>query len=229
MKDLIIRSSCSSDAEFISTAIIEAEKSSTDKIPTCNIFSMTEKEYKDMLVEIFELDTENNEYSLKGFLIAELNGKSVGALNSWIEAVDSIPNSVYKSNLIFSFIDEEKLLHLKEKTPLLNTLTFSRTPGTIQLEYGYVVEEYRRRGIFTSLIIESIKRFSENYKVETILYKENYKSFNAFKKLNFSIKEEKICENNEIFEYYTYKNKVMMQIDSSLITQGLSIFRTGNK
>lgn len=45
-KKLIIRQAIISDAEFIATTIIEAEKSGTDNLGSANYFEITEEEYK---------------------------------------------------------------------------------------------------------------------------------------------------------------------------------------
>jgi hypothetical protein len=92
------------DIDFIIETIIESDKSSTNVISACNIFSLTELEYKGILRNILLSNVESNEYSLTGFLIAEIKNKKLGALASWVEGIDGKSNSFIKSSLIFAFV-----------------------------------------------------------------------------------------------------------------------------
>ncbi len=212
--DVLIRSANFDDIDFIIETIIEADKSGTNIISACNIFSITEYEYRELLKNILSENIPNNEYSLTGFLLAEREGKILGALNSWIEGLNGIPNNMIKSNLILSFIDKEKLLKNKERMNLINALTLEREKNAIQLEYGYVVKEERRKKIFTKLIIESIKKhfnLGSITKIQTMLFKENYPSYFAFEKLGFKVAQEKKCDEPEIFSIFPYNSKILME------------------
>ncbi|GAB6283341.1 MAG: hypothetical protein STSR0008_21040 [Ignavibacterium sp.] len=214
--NLMIRSANLNDIDFIIETIIEADKSSTNIISVCNIFSLREDEYRELLKNILSEDIPNCEYSLTGFLVAEREGKILGALNSWVEGLDGIPNSMTKSNLILSFIDKEKLLKNKEIMYLINALTLEREKNAIQLEYGYVVNDKRRKKIFTNLIIESIRKHfnsAHKAKVQTMLYKENYPSYLAFEKLGFKVTQEKKSDAPEIFSIFPYNSKVLMELN----------------
>jgi len=224
--DLIIRKATLNDIDFIIETIIESDKSSSTIVSACNIFKLSLNEYKELLREILELDFPNNEYSLSGFLVAEINGKPAGALGSWIEGIDGTSNAIYKSNLILNFIDSEKLSHLKEEATLINCLSFSRIFGTIQLEYGYVIPEFRRKGVFTKLIIKSIIKLA-NPKLppaaQTIVYTDNKQSFFSFRKLCFYVKEEKFTKDNRIFDYFAFNSKVMLELSAQCVNRLLEI------
>jgi hypothetical protein len=215
-ENLIIRPANQDDIDFVIETIIESDKSSTDVISACNIFSLTETEYKGLLKDILSANVENNEYSLTGFLIAEIKNKKLGALASWIEGIDGMPNSVIKSNLIFSFIERENLLKNKSRMHIVNALSMNRDLNTIQFEYGYVVEEKRRQKVFTALIIESIRKYfnlSQKLNVQAMLYPDNYKSFRAFEKLGFKVKIEKKSDEPDIYTVFAYNSKVLMELD----------------
>lgn len=224
--DLIIRQATLDDIDFIIETIVESDKSSSSVVSACNIFRLSLVDYKELLREILSLDFPNNEYSLSGFLVAEINNRLIGALGSWIEGADGTSNAIYKSNLILNFIDSEKLSHLKEEATLINCLSFSRIFGTIQLEYGYVLPEYRRKGIFSKLIIESIIKLA-NPKLppaaQTIVYTDNKQSFFSFRKLCFYVKEEKFTKDGRIFDYFAYNSKVMLELQSQCVNRLLDI------
>jgi len=72
IENLIIRQATADDIDFIIKTIIESDKSSTDVISACNIFSLSESEYKEILKNILAESIGNNEYDINGYLIAEL-------------------------------------------------------------------------------------------------------------------------------------------------------------
>jgi hypothetical protein len=51
---LIIRPATLDDVEFIATTIVEAEKSSTDKIGPANYFEVSESDYRNYLIQMLE-------------------------------------------------------------------------------------------------------------------------------------------------------------------------------
>ncbi|MCL5029597.1 MAG: hypothetical protein M1480_11355 [Bacteroidetes bacterium] len=216
IENLSIRQATFEDINFIIETIIEADKSSTDKISICNIFSLTKDEYKELLRNILLSGFENNEFSLKGFLIIKNKSNKFGALCSWVEGIDGIANNIISSNLILSFINRERLNNIKENMHLANSLSLDREQNVIQFEYGYVIENQRRKKIFTTLIVESIrKHFNSGHqaKVQTILYRDNYKSFLAFEKLGFKVKAERKNEDSDIYKIFSYNSKVLMELD----------------
>lgn len=211
-----LRKATIDDIEFIIETIIEAEKSNTSVISSCNIFSLTYDEYKEVLRNILTEDYKNYEYSISNFIIAEYGNEYVGALCSWIEGIDGTPSSVIKSSLLFDMVGREKIDQNQNKFKLVNQLTLERDKGTLQLEYGYVRKEYRRKGVFSTLIYNHIlKNFNNNgesLKVQSILFRENLISFNALEKFGFVISKEKRSIDREIYEIFPYNIKVMMML-----------------
>ena len=67
---LIIRPATLDDVEFIATTIIEAEKSSTDKIGPANYFGISESDYRNYLIQMLEEEIDGCELSISSFLIA---------------------------------------------------------------------------------------------------------------------------------------------------------------
>ncbi len=215
--NLKIRSASLNDIDFIVESIVEADKSSTNVISTCNIFSLKEDEYRDVLSQILHEDFPNSEYSLSGFLIAETGNEKIGALCSWVEEADGMSNALIKANLLMSFIEKEKLVLRGKKLEIINEMSFDRKPNSIQLEYGYVVESKRREKVFTQLILASIKKHLKLTMgvscIESILYEGNFNSYDAFIKLQFNIKLKRIVQNKDVYNIFPYNTKVLMNID----------------
>ncbi len=216
MDNLVIRQAEEKDIDFIIETIIEADKSGSNVISACNILNVNEIEYKDILKNILNDNIEGQEYGLSGFLVAELDNIPIGALGSWIEGAVGISSYILYSNILLFYLDKGKIPSILEKFKITKELSFRRETGAIQMEYGYVREEFRRRGVYTRLILESIKRYyPENKnikKAQGICFKDNYKSLNASLKIGFKIIDSKLSENNNIKNIFPYYEKVLLEL-----------------
>lgn len=223
IQNVNIRKAEEKDVEFLIDTIIEAEKSGTNKIVSCSLFLLTEEKLRNILKEILLKDVEDYEYSLSGFLIAEYNKKVIGALGSWIEELNEVPSSLIKANILIPYLDNKNLNIIKNRLRKLNHFGIKREKGAIQLEYGYVIPEFRRRGVFTKLIKENIKKhFNGNinpHKVETVLQKENYKSFNCYQKLKFDVTFETRIEDEELKQIFPYETKIQLTAKNDKLNQ----------
>lgn len=228
IQNVSIRKAEENDVDFIIDTIIEAEKSGTDKIVSCGLFLLTEKKLREILKEILLKDIEDYEYSLSGFLVAEYKKEVIGALGSWIEELNDIPGSIIKANILIPYLDINNLSIIKNRLRKLNNFGIKREKGAIQLEYGYVVPEFRRRGVFTKLIKENIKKhFNGNFnpnKVETVLSKDNYKSFNCYNKLKFDVSFEVKTEDEELLQIFPYDTKVQLTAKENRLNQIINEF-----
>ncbi|PIP77706.1 MAG: hypothetical protein COW85_07645, partial [Ignavibacteria bacterium CG22_combo_CG10-13_8_21_14_all_37_15] len=77
LNDLVVRNATPLDINFVIETIIEADKSGTPMSSACNILNLSEEEYKGILKDILNENIEGQEFSLSGFLIAELDGKPI--------------------------------------------------------------------------------------------------------------------------------------------------------
>jgi GNAT superfamily N-acetyltransferase len=220
--DLAIRQANEDDIEFILEAIVESEKSSSDVISSCNVFGLTEEKFKDIIRKVLREDIPGYDYYLSGFLIAEKDGEYIGALGSWVEAADETPSGIIKATILFPYLDKDKMRDISKNTRVVKGLTMGREPGTLQLEHGYTREHYRRQGVFTRLIKENILKNVEKHnkieKVQGALFKANYKSYNAHIKLGFDVAEEKHVDDPEIFKYFPFDTKVLMELNKDKIS-----------
>jgi GNAT superfamily N-acetyltransferase len=234
IKNLSIRIAEVKDINFITTTIVEAEKSGTDRSFICSMYDITEIDYKEILTSLLNEDIMPGfDYDLNSFLIAEIEGHSVGALAGWIEEKDGIKSGMAQANCLLQTIPQEKLVNSKKRLEKAKEFRLERKSGTIQLEYGFVLPEYRRQGIFTNLILENVARHSvenPNVLVHSILYKGNYKSLGAYNKLNFNIIEEKESNDITIKEVFPYNSKVLMESTSAnILKQYSTLVNTENK
>ncbi len=220
IEDLNIRQATANDIDFVIEAIIESEKGTSNMVSSCNIFNLPEIRFKEILKDVLNQDIENYDYYLSGFLIAESNGEYIGASGSWIENVDGTPSGLIKATVLFPYLDKTKMKEINKNSQIIKNLTFARKNGSLQLEHGYVREKYRRQGIFTRLVKENIRRnFDKNSfsLSQVILFKQNYKSYNANLKVGYSVAEEKRVDDPIILKYFPYDTKVLMEFSEDKI------------
>jgi len=221
--DVIIRPATANDIDFVLEAIVESEKSGSNVISSCNIFGLTEEKFKEIIKKVLRENVPNYDYYLSGFIIAEKYGEYVGAMCSWIEAADEISSGVIKTTLLYPFFDKDKIKEISKNTRVIRGLTVNREPGALQLENDYIREPYRRQGVFTRLIKENIlrnkKEHNEIEKAQVTLFKANFKSLNVHIKLGFEIVEEKHVDDPEIFKFFPFDTKVLLELNKEKISR----------
>jgi len=203
------------DIDFIADTIIESEKSGTDKLSYCTIFSLEEAEFRRILKDILLEDIGGQELCLSGYLIAEANGEYAGACCSWIEGKDGTSSSIIKANILFYFLGEEKSRIADERSELIRKLNFERESGTIQLESGYVTPKYRGKNVCSNIILELIKneyaKDNTLTKAQMIIAKTNELSYKANHKIGFEIVEERYVEDEEILKLLPSNRMILME------------------
>ncbi|MGD1006306.1 MAG: hypothetical protein ABR980_03625 [Ignavibacteriaceae bacterium] len=223
IENLKVRQATVDDIDFIIETIVEAEKSSSNVISSCNVFGLTEERFKKIIREVLYENVPNYNYYLSGFIVAEKDSEYIGALGSWLEAADETPSGIIKAIILFPYLDKDKMKELSKNARVIQGLTMNREPGALQLEHGYTRKPYRRQGVFTRLIKENIlrnkKEHNEIEKVHGALFKANFKSFNTFIKLGFDIVEEKHVDDPEIFKFFPFDTKVLLELNKEKISR----------
>ncbi|MDD5571070.1 MAG: GNAT family N-acetyltransferase [Bacteroidales bacterium] len=216
MKEKItIRRAEEKDIDFLIKAIIEAEKSGTDKISYCNIFKVNETELKNILKEILLEDIEGQELCISGFLIAEVNEKYAGAICSWIECENEVQSKIIKANILFHYLGKERCDNAAATFGFLENIHIEREKSCLQIESVYVENEFRGMGICNKLIKEHVKKHSGKNssfkKVQIILAKTNDNAYKAYKKIGFEIVKEKFSDNTEILSILPSNRMILME------------------
>ena len=210
-----------SDFHFLSKVIIEAEKSGSDKIGIAKVFNLTECELQNYLIQMFEQEIEGCEFSYSSFIIAEYNTNPVAAFGGWIENENEYNqlSAVLKSNLIGYVFPMEKLLELKKSQKIIKDILIEREPHTHQLEYAYVDERHRGKGLTHQIIMELLK-LAKNInpsltKSQVQVFENNKSAIQVY--LGAGYKEVKRKESHHplILEYLPYNIKIVLEKDLS--------------
>jgi hypothetical protein len=226
IENLTIRKAGLKDIDFILEAIVESEKSSSDIISTCKVFDLSEDEFKEIVGRILLEDIPYYDYYLSGFTIAEKDGEYVGAIGSWLEGGDGTSSGIMKTTMLLPYLDKEKIKKMSSNSSLIKGLTINREPGTLQLEYDYTRSAFRRQGVLTRLIKESIFSNKQSQvkfeKVQVALFKANIKSLDAHLKLGFEVIEKKHVDDPEIFKFFPFNTKVLLELNKDKVSKLLS-------
>ena len=217
MKDkIIIRKATEKDIPFLREAIIEAEKSGTEKISYCTIFAIKEEKLNEMIFQVLMEDIEGQELCISHFLIAEVDNEYAGACAAWIEGADGSFSAIIKANILFYFLGDKICNSAAGNLKLMEDINIAREKNAIQIESVYVKEKYRGLGIANKIIQEQINLLSSEHKiakkVQIILAKTNDKAFNAYQKLGFKVVAERLSKNPEIEKLLPSNCRIMMEM-----------------
>ncbi|HHT23875.1 MAG TPA: GNAT family N-acetyltransferase [Bacteroidales bacterium] len=212
MLDYIIRKATNKDINFIIEAIIEAEKSNTDKLPLSTLFDLTEEEVKKILFSILNEDIDGCEFSLSSFIVAEHNGKCVAAIGGWVEAMKELSSAAIKANIFNYFMPSKNIQHLNKLQNLIKDIQIERLPETYQLEYVYVKKEYRGNNLFTILLNYHIEK-SNSLEVYIQVFGNNKFAIKSYEKSGFEIYQIYHSNNKEINNYLPDDTKILMKLN----------------
>lgn len=214
---LNIRPATLGDVEFIATTIIEAEKSSTDKIGPANYFEITEADYRKYLIQMLEEEIDGCEISISSFVVAEYEGEVVAARGGWLEGDndDNAPSSLLKSNLFAYILPKENLMKGQSKYDIVKDIMIEREMGTYQLENSYTKAEFRGLHIMGLLdgyhIDIAIKKGVK--KIQAHVSKENEKSLRACERSGFHVVRYYTSHHPQVKEYYPDDTMVLLERD----------------
>ncbi len=203
------------DKDFVIKAITEAEKSGSDTISYCAVFSITEDELKVILGKILDEEMGGQELYLPGFIIAEVDGVPAATISGWIEGEEGMASSMIKSNLFMYHTDREVLMKAVPQMKLVNAVNIDREQGALQIEYVYSAEGYRGRGLAAQLVDEHIRRNREEgkqvEKVQVMLMGSNAPAIRAYEKAGFITVKEKKLDDPAITKLLSCDTKILME------------------
>ena len=214
---LKIRPATLNDVDFIVTTIIEAEKSSTDKIGPANYFEISEEDYRKYLIQMLEEKIDGCEISISSYVIAEYEGEVVAARGGWLEGDNEDNNSsaVLKSNIFTYILPKENLLKGQSKHEIVKDIMIEREMGAFQFENSYTIPAFRGLHILGELdkymIQLAIQKGAK--KIQTFLCKNNDKSIKARLRSGFCVVRSYTSHHPLIKDYYPDDTLLLMERD----------------
>lgn len=189
-ENITIRRATPKDIDFLTEAIIAAEKSGSQMpVSYTSIFSLTDNETKNLLKAALEEEIEGQELCHLHFLIAEMDGQSAATCASWVEGADGVSSGQIKANILFHLLGNEKWSKAAEALKAVAETNIERSTGAAQIESVYTRPEYRGRGLMARIIEAHLKQQKQSYpsleKAQVILLKNNTSAVNAYRKAGF--------------------------------------------
>lgn len=202
----IIRKATINDVDFITTTIIEAEKSSTNNLGLANYFDMTEDELRQCLTAILKEEIDGCEFSISSYFVAEYEGKVVSAKGGWLEGhnEDGLSSSALKSNLISFHFPKDKIQNSQKKQEIVNAIQVERESGTYQWEYSYTVVEHRGHHLVPLINEQHIKQAMElgAKKIQGHVFANNTNILKVYKRSGFRVVNRYTSKHPLTKEYY---------------------------
>lgn len=214
MNNYIIRKATLKDLDFLTEAIIQAEKGGTENLSYNTIFGLTVSEAKFYISKILEEEIEGCDFSLSGFLIAEKNGEPAAALNAWVEGIDGLSSVILKGNLLNYYLPKESLIRAKQINHIFSDLSIREyIHHSLWIGYAYVAPEHRGCLLLIKLYHQHIHQMKQKYpwlkEVYCQIFSNNIASIQNFKLLKFQIIKEYVAF-KEVSEYLPSNRKFVL-------------------
>ena len=210
-----IRRAETRDLDFVIEAVMEAEKSGSDKLSYCGLFGLDADGVRTLLANVFDEEIEGQELYLPYFVVAEEGGEYAGALSAWIEGEDGIGSNMIKGNIFGYFLGRDKLAEIERKAAVLADMQVERDFKALQIENVYVSASFRGRGLTGAMIEQQIKdnfAAGKNFeRVQSVLLGNNGASLRAFEKAGFAVAKENKTDNPGIFEILSCDTKILVE------------------
>lgn len=180
-----------------------------------NIFEIPEQEVRKILALILAEDVEGQELCYSGYLIADVAGKTAGAVGAWIESECGQQSSVRKAMLLNYFFPKENMLKAQQKRRYLDQMHFDCDAGALVQDIGLVLPEYRGQGIYQKLMLEQIRMHRERkpeLRISQLHFlKSNQMAFNIYSRLGYKLTKEKTCRNPEVLRWLPSDTQLFME------------------
>lgn len=214
--EITFRKPTTADIPFLAETAIQAEKSGSDTLSYTTIFGLSEAEAKQCIIEMMEEEMDSCcEYSISSFVVAEYDGKIVGATCAWAEAVDGMPSSAQKGNLLRFTIPKENFEKAIPLSPMLRQLHIEFFTDSIHMGLAYVAPEMRGQGLVGRMFrlrIDEVK--AENPEIKQVylqVFENNVSGIRAYERFGFKIVDTKVAPHPDIVNYLPSNTKYLMK------------------
>ena len=203
------------DIPFLIDTIVAAEKSGSDLFSYSTLFEMPEAEVRKLFTEILEEDVRGQELCYSDYLVGEVNGKFAGAVAAWIEGESGQHSAMIKATLLNYFFPKENMAKAQEKRKFLDKMHFDPDMGTLVIDIGLTLPEFRGQGILAKLMQEQTRLHlarRPDVKVSHIhVMKNNPVAFNIYRKLGYYTIREKTCDDPIVLQWLPSDTQIIME------------------
>lgn len=208
MENFNIKPAIQSDLPFIIDCIIGAEYSGSNILSYCEIFNITEANFRKMLLDIFEEEIDNQPWNLKHWFVGTINEERVVGGCCWIEGESGQGSDMLKSQILQYFLPQQWQNNL-EKLSIISEITIPRVQGAVQVEYFYTHPLHRKKGLITSMIYFIDETFPDRDK-EIIMVGNNIAAMELYKRHGYNVREIKKSTDKNILTLLPSDTKVAL-------------------
>lgn len=190
MNEMTIERATEKDIPFLVEAIIHAGRSGSEVMSYQRIFDLTDEGLRTLITDMLESDIPNNSFSVHDFLILRVDGQDAGAACFWVEALEGIASNSIRASMLMYNVGMQRIEAKKEQLGMISAIEVEREKGALQIEWVYVRDGFRGKGVLEHLFREGIAMMHELHpfsKVQVISIRNNMTATKAFSKLGFSI------------------------------------------
>jgi len=210
MSEYNVREATLNDVDFIVEAIIEAEKSGSDKLSYSAVFNLSEEKIKKIFRRILLEEIDGCEFSITSYLVAEIDNKVVGAIGSWVERQEA-PSSFIKSNLLTYYLPKSSILYASQKAKITSELYIEHVKGALSLVVVYINQEHRGKRLFELLTNAHIKRNEDVQELSIQVMANNIYAIRSYERYGFRKCLAKKSDNEQIMQFLPYNEKILMK------------------
>ena len=203
------------DVYFIVDAIVEAEKSGTDRLSYSAIFGLTEEEVRRYLAIMLSEEIDGcGELSISNYLLAEKGNQLIAASCAWVEGAEGMPTAVLKGNLLIFSLPEKVIERTIRLQKIFHELHFDYKNGAAFMGAGYVVKEFRGNNLLMILKDKQLNYFRTNPDISEA-YVDTFSCSKAAlrtnEKLGFQVLRIKESNTTEILNYLPSNKKLLLR------------------
>jgi ribosomal protein S18 acetylase RimI-like enzyme len=210
MTEYTIRKATLNDVDFIIEAIIEAEKSGSEKLSYSTVFNLSESELRKIFRLMLLEEIDGCEFSLSSYLIAETENEIVGTIGAWVEDKAN-PSSFIKSNLLSYFLPNSSMQYARQEAKVTSELIIDHVEGVLTLVIVYVSPAHRGHHIFELLANEHIKKNDGVKELALQVMSNNHNAIRAYERYGFKKFLEIKSENDKIKLFLPHNEKLLMK------------------
>jgi hypothetical protein len=200
------------DLEFITTTIIEADKSGTPATLYERVFDLAPADLTRLLRQVLQEDIAGSELYCESFWLAIEAGQPVAGLATWVEGADGLPSNLIRANLLSSALGMSRWKLAEPRLRALSSIEIRRTPGALQLESVYVVPSRRGKGLVGELIAHALAHVEPGILLAQVLVAVgNLRSERAFSKAGFEVSARTIASEAALKELFPGEGRLLLE------------------
>ena len=202
------------DVEFITGAIIEAERSGTPRSMYEAVFNLSEAELRALLAAIVGQDIPGCELCCSSFVLALDGTTPVGALATWVEGEEG-PSNLVRATLLVEQLGAPRWTQAQAALRLLGEVEIARDEGTLQIESIFVAAAQRGRRITGGMIDYALTDCRRTHptvgQAQVLTVLENVASSTALRHAGFAIKKRTASDNRELGRWFPGSGRLLWE------------------